>query len=88
MGTTDATHDHGDARSRASDTPIVDGLISRVMAQHPGLNSVSRANYYEAVHQELAPLARSLEREVRMLRRAAPADPAPLVGGDLPGGKS
>ena len=45
-------------------TPRVDALIERVMDEHP---SVGRA-YYEAVHQELAPLARELERESALLR--------------------
>lgn len=70
MGTTDAPFDDCHAHAPSNDTPTVDGLIARVMGEHPELNSASRANYYEAVHQELAPLARALEREVRMLRAA------------------
>ena len=50
-------------------TPRVDALIERVMDEHP---SVGRA-YYEAVHQELAPLARELEAEIALLRKVAHA---------------
>lgn len=48
----------------ATDTPRVDGVIELVMRKYPGLGGASRARYFEAVHQELAPLARELEREV------------------------
>ncbi len=44
-------------------TPRVDALIHRVMAEHPGVSAHAQAVYYEAVHQELAPLARALELE-------------------------
>lgn len=50
-------------------TPMVDLVIALNMAEHPGLNRSEQAEYYEAVHQELAPLARSLEREARKWRR-------------------
>ena len=43
-------------------TPMVDLVIALNMAEHPGLNRSEQAEYYEAVHQELAPLARSLAR--------------------------
>ena len=49
-------------------TPRVDTLIDRVMAEHPGHGKSAQAAYYEAVHQELAPLARDLERESALLR--------------------
>lgn len=44
----------------------VDTLIARVMAQHPLTPASTKSAtlaYYEAVHQELAPLARDLEQE-------------------------
>ncbi|MES2910597.1 MAG: hypothetical protein V4718_04365 [Pseudomonadota bacterium] len=51
----------------------VDALIERVMEQYP-VNVHTRAaghlRYYEAVHQELAPLARALEAEVDRLTAA------------------
>lgn len=48
-------------------TPRVDTLIDRVMAEHPGHGKSAQAAYYEAVHQELAPLARELEAEAEAL---------------------
>lgn len=45
----------------ASRSPRVDALIERVMQKHPGFGVSAQARYYEAVHQELAPLARDLE---------------------------
>lgn len=49
------------------DTPQVDCVIALVMAEHPRMHQ--QAAYYEAVHQELAPLARTLEREARRYRK-------------------
>ena len=49
-------------------TPKVDALIASVMAKHPGDSPKSLAVYFEAVHQELAPLARVLECENQRLR--------------------
>lgn len=46
----------------------VNTLIDRVMAEHPHTTPKALAVYYEAVHQELAPLARSLELENDELR--------------------
>lgn len=47
----------------------VDALIQRVMAEHPNSNSpATLLKYFEAVHQELAPLARDLEAENVRLR--------------------
>lgn len=47
----------------------VDQLIARVMAQHPGHGTPKlQLVYFEAVHQELAPLARELEAENQRLR--------------------
>jgi len=45
------------------ETPRVDALIAGVMAKYKGHGTLSQARYYEAVHQELAPLARDLELE-------------------------
>lgn len=48
----------------------VEALIARVMAAHPDSTSPKRlAAYFEAVHQELAPLARALEAENATLRQ-------------------
>lgn len=44
-----------------------DALIHKVMAEHPGHSAVALSQYYEAVHQELAPLARNLETALREL---------------------
>ena len=43
--------------------PRVEACIEAVMARHPGASIRADARYYEAVHQELAPLARELEVE-------------------------
>ncbi len=40
------------------------------MRQYPGGTPGALARYYEAVHQELAPLARQMESEVAELQRA------------------
>lgn len=57
-----------------SGSPRTDALIAKVMSDYPtdlvapsGLKRVL-AKYYEAVHQELAPLCRELEVENRALR--------------------
>lgn len=42
----------------------VDACIAEVMARHPGVTPAAQARYFEAVHQELAPLARQLEHEL------------------------
>ena len=47
-----------------NETSRVEGVIERVMAAHPCLGKRAQAAYYEAVHQELAPLARDLECEL------------------------
>lgn len=52
---------------RTSTTPRTDNLIADVMAKHPGQTPKALAAYYEAVHQELAPLARELEAENKRL---------------------
>lgn len=52
----------------------VDALIERVMQEHPGQSAAAQARYYEAVHQELAPLARELEAEVNRLRKRLQVD--------------
>lgn len=51
-----------------NDTLRVEAVIDKVMAEHPSESVGGQAKYYEAVHQELAPLARELERENTMLR--------------------
>ena len=50
-------------------TPQVDCLIALTMAEHPGTGRTEQAEFYEAVHMELAPMARQLEREARRWRR-------------------
>ena len=49
-------------------TPRVDAVIDEAMAKHPGESAKALQAYFEAVHQELAPLARDLERENEVLR--------------------
>ena len=51
-----------------SQAPLVEACIHRVMKKYPGQSPAALARYFEAVHQELAPLARELERENRQLR--------------------
>lgn len=41
------------------------------MTKHPGLGAAAQARYYEAVHQELAPLARQLERDLSSTSKSA-----------------
>lgn len=48
--------------------PRVEAVIKEVMGRFPGLGKASQAAYYEEVHQHLAPLARTLERENGELR--------------------
>lgn len=50
--------------------PRVDDCIEQVMRQYPGESPRALARYYEAVHQELAPLARGLEVEAAALKAA------------------
>lgn len=54
----------------SADTPRVEACIEAVMRRYPSDKATA---YYEAVHQQLAPLARELEREVATLRQAAAA---------------
>lgn len=44
--------------------PRVEACIDAVMAKYSNHSTSSQAKYYEEVHQDLAPLARSLEREL------------------------
>src|SRR5574337_1295543 len=53
----------GNGAELPSDTPRVDALIAKVTEAHPGISRTAQAEYYEEVHQHLAPLARELERE-------------------------
>lgn len=50
--------------------PRTTRCIEAVMQQHPGQTPNALARYYEAVHQEIAPLARQMEDEVQQLTRA------------------
>ena len=54
----------------------VNDLIERVSNEHPSNGRKALATYYEAVHQELAPLARQLEVDrdklLEMLKRVYP----------------
>ena len=63
MKTMHELFDGSDPELLPSDTPRVDALIAKVMAEHPGVSRTAQAEYYEEVHQHLAPLARDLERE-------------------------
>lgn len=51
----------------SSAAPRVEACIEAVMAKHPTIGGRADTRYFEAVHQELAPLARELEREVARL---------------------
>lgn len=51
-----------------SASPRVEACIDAVMKKHPGTSPKALAVYFEAVHQELAPLARELEAENTRLR--------------------
>src|SRR5574340_648124 len=53
----------GNGAELPSDTPRVDALIAKVTEAHTGISRTAQAEYYEEVHQHLAPLARELERE-------------------------
>lgn len=68
MATTHELFDGNTPELLPSDTPRVDALIAKVMAEHPGVSRTAQAEYYEEVHQHLAPLARGLERETDKLR--------------------
>jgi hypothetical protein len=46
------------------DTPRVEACIDAAMARNPGRSKIDQARYFEDVHQDLAPLARQLEREL------------------------
>jgi hypothetical protein len=60
--------------SGSSASPRTDALIAKVMADYPTDHLAPRsvkaalAKYFEAVHQELAPLCRELEAENLALR--------------------
>lgn len=66
----------------SSGAPRVEACIEAVMAEHPTIGGRADMRYFEAVHQELAPLARELERladsegarAVKYLRRARKAE--------------
>ncbi len=51
-----------------SKSPRVESVIAKVMAEHPGTSARAQADYYEAVHQELAPLAREMERDLTAIK--------------------
>ncbi|EMI6703485.1 hypothetical protein V2E99_006004 [Pseudomonas aeruginosa] len=51
------------AELRRLDDSEVEQLLERYMKRFPGAGPSSMARYFEAVHQELAPLARKLEAE-------------------------
>lgn len=53
----------GGDTAMATESPRVDALIEAAMARYKGHGTLAQARYYEAVHQELAPLARELEAE-------------------------
>jgi hypothetical protein len=46
------------------DTPRVEACIDAAMARNPGRSKIDQARYFEDVHQDVAPLARQLEREL------------------------
>ncbi len=49
----------------------VDAVISRVCRAHLGDSKAARARYFEEVHQELAPLARGLEKDIQDMKTTA-----------------
>ena len=70
-----------DERNGRTSQERVEECIQRVMIEHPGDSPKALALYFEAVHQELAPLARELEQqrdaaweESRAIRKAINAD--------------
>lgn len=78
-----------------NETPRVEAVIDDVMAMHSRISPSSQAKYYEEVHQRLAPLARDLERELRIetqkvddmaaiVRRLAHSLRQAAPGNDLP----
>lgn len=52
----------------------VDDIISETMARFPGVSRTAQAEYYEEVHQHLAPLARELEIETDRLKQLLRAE--------------
>ena len=44
----------------------VDDLIAEMMLKHPSQTDRAVAAYFEAVHQQLAPLARDLEAKLEL----------------------
>lgn len=50
--------------------PRVEAVINAVMERYPGMGPAAQLRYYEAVHQELGPLARDLERESAIQSKA------------------
>lgn len=52
----------------ANGQTLVDRCINGVMAKYNGTGQAALARFFEAVHQELAPLARELERQNTELR--------------------
>src|ERR1700712_5427214 len=62
-----------------SDTPRVEAVIQKAMGKHPPMGMAATAAYYEAVHQELAPLARELERELVRVARVRSVPPIDVV---------
>ncbi len=57
------------ALEKSFSSPRTEAVIAEVMAKHPGGTPAALARYFEAVHQELAPLCRQLEAENRELRK-------------------
>lgn len=43
----------------------VDALISRICRDHLGESQKAQAKYYQALHEQLAPLARLLEKDIQ-----------------------
>ncbi|HCL4077911.1 TPA: hypothetical protein N2C32_006174, partial [Pseudomonas aeruginosa] len=51
------------AELRRLDDSEVEQLLERYIKRFPGEHKAAMSRYFEAVHQELAPLARKLEAE-------------------------
>ncbi|EPV8688315.1 hypothetical protein ACWAUP_001988 [Pseudomonas aeruginosa] len=61
------------AELRRLDDSEVEQLLERYIKRFPGEHKAAMSRYFEAVHQELAPLARKLEAERDRLKAESEA---------------
>lgn len=65
------THEHGTSTvDQCGEVSRVERCINEAMRRHPGASPASNARFYEAVHQDLAPLARILEADSQRMQSA------------------